>query len=127
MEEEFLLTKCFSKESYMYNPAKAKSNTSKLNPYLVKEVMEATPQQILIKIYDFAILNCQRKNLAKTNKALQELMNSLKWEGEDVKNVSTGLFKLYQYCQDEMRKKNYDIVLRILTELRESWLMAFNM
>lgn len=111
----------------MYNPTQAKSNSSKLNPYLVKEIMEATPQQLLIKIYDFAILNCQKRNLAKTNQALQELINSLKWEGEEVANISAGLYRLYQYCQEEMRKKNYDIVYKILTELRESWLAAFNM
>ncbi len=112
----------------MYNTATlTKRNSKTVNNYIVKEIMEATPQQLLIKIYDFAILNCQRKNLAKTNQALQELINSLRWEGEDVKQVSTGLFKLYQFCQSEMRKKNYDIVYRILSELRETWLKAFNM
>ncbi len=111
----------------MYNPTLARTKSNKLNPYLVKEIMEATPQQLLIKIYDFAILNCQRKNLAKTNQAVQELINSLSWEGEEVSNVSAGLLKLYQYCQDEMRKKNYEIVYKILTELRDSWLSIFNM
>lgn len=111
----------------MYNQTLTSKNSNRLNHYLVKEIMEATPQQLLIKIYDFAILNCQRKNLAKTNQALQELINSLKWEGEEVANVSSGLFKLYQFCQDSMRKKDYEIVLQILTELRESWLAAFNM
>ena len=112
----------------MYNTATlTKRNSKTVNNYIVKEIMEATPQQLLIKIYDFAILNCQRRNLAKTNQALQELINSLRWEGEDVKQISTGLFKLYQYCQNEMRGKNYDIVYRILSELRETWIKAFNM
>ncbi len=112
----------------MYNAATlTKHNPNRANHYIVKEIMEATPQQLLIKIYDFAILNCQRKNLAKTNQALQELINSLKWEGEEVTNISSGLYRLYQYCQEEMRKKNYEIVYKILTELRETWLAAFNM
>ena len=111
----------------MYNSTHLRSKSNKLNPYLIKELMEATPQQLLIKIYDFAILNCQRKNLAKTNSALQELINLLSWEGKGVAEISAGLQSLYQYCQDEMRNKNYDIVFKILTELRESWLIAFNM
>ncbi len=112
----------------MYNTATyTKKNSVRARNYLVKEIMESTPQQLIIKIYDFAILNCQRKNLAKTNMAIQELINSLKWEGKDVIQVSAGLFKLYQYCQAEMRKKNYNAVYKILTELRESWLRAFNM
>ena len=111
----------------MYNMTLAKRNSNRINNYLVKEILESTPQQLLIKIYDFAILNCQRKNLAKTNRALQELINSLRWDSEEVAKISSGLNSLYQYCQDEMRNKNYDIVLKILTELRESWLTAFNM
>lgn len=95
-----------------------------VNQYLVKEIMEATPQQLLIRIYDFAILNCKKENLAKTNSAIQELINSLRFN-EECKEISTGLLRLYLYCQEEMRKKNYDNVLKILTELKETWVQAF--
>ncbi len=110
----------------MMNPNLTKNN-GRLNPYLVKEIMEATPQQLMIKIYDFAILNCQRHNLEKTNAALEELISALRFEPEPVKQVAIGFLKLYRYCQDQMRKKNYDEVLHILTELRNSWLKAFKM
>lgn len=105
------------------------SNTqqNKLNPYLVKEIMEAAPQQLLIKVYDFAILNCQRQDLVKTNNALQELINSLRFDTEEMNNISTGLLRLYQYCQDQMRKKNYTVVYKILTELRDTWTSAFKL
>lgn len=101
--------------------------SNQMNSYLVKEIMEASPQQLLIKVYDFAIVNCQRNNIEKTNKALQELINALRFDGDEVKEISTGLLKLYQYCQEEMRNRNFDIVLKILTDLRESWRSAFNM
>lgn len=107
----------------MYNATYA--NPSKVNKYVVNDILEATPQQLLIKVYDFAIVNCQKHNLAKTNAALQELINSLRFDDEKVKEVSIGLYKLYQYCQEEMRKQNYQVVYKILTELRESWLNAF--
>lgn len=101
---------------------------NQLNSYLVKEILEATPQQLLIKIFDFAIVNCQKHNIEKTNKALQELINSLKFEGDDnVKQISLGLLKLYQFCQEEIRKQNYDIVYKILVDLRNSWLSAFKL
>jgi len=96
-----------------------------MNQYLVKEIMEATPQQLLIKIYDFAILNCNKQNMVKTNNAIQELINSLSFETEPVREISTGLLRLYLYCQDQMRKQNYSIVHKILTELRETWIEAF--
>jgi flagellar protein FliS len=97
----------------------------RLKQYQMKEIMDATPQQLLIKIYDFAILNCNKNNLAKTNAALQELINALRFD-DQCREISTGFYRLYLYCQEEMRKKNYAIVLKILTELRESWINAFN-
>lgn len=101
--------------------------SNQMNSYLVKEIMEASPQQLLIKVYDFAIVNCQRQNIEKTNKGIQELINALRFDGDEVKEISIGLLKLYQFCQEEMRNRNYEIVLKILTDLRESWRSAFNM
>jgi len=109
----------------MYS-TKLNNKKSKLNSYLVKEIMEATPQQLLIKILDFAILHCQKHDLIKTNAALQQLISALRFDTPDVREISIGLLKLYQYCQDQMRKKNYANVLEILTSLRESWLKAFS-
>lgn len=111
----------------MYNPSYTFNRGNQVSQYLVKEIMDASPQQLLIKIYDFAILNCQRQNLEKTNKAIQELINSLRFDLEEAKEISIGLLKLYQFCQEQMRQKNYDIVYKILTELRETWLKIFNM
>ena len=73
--------------------------------------LNASPQKLIMKIYDFAITQCRNKNLEKTNKALAELINALRFDGEEVSEISTGLRKLYEFCQDQMRKKNYDISL----------------
>ena len=99
----------------------------RINQYLVKEIMDASPQQLLIKIYDFAILNCQRRNMVKTNNAIQELINSLNFTDDSAREISIGLLRLYQFCQEQMRKKEYEIVYKILTELRDTWRNAFNM
>jgi len=110
----------------MYSSKFNNNKNSKLNPYFVKEILEASPQQLLIKIYDFAIVNCQKHDLYRTNSALQQLINALRYDREDVKEVSIGLLKLYQFCQNEMRNKNYNTVLEILTQLRNSWIEAFS-
>ncbi len=102
------------------------NKTNPVNNYLVKEILEADPKQIIMKIYDYAILNCQKKDLAKTTQAIQELINSLKFDDENISSISIGLLRLYQYCQDQMRKQNYDIVYRILTDLRSTWISIFN-
>ncbi|QQS35433.1 MAG: flagellar protein FliS [Ignavibacteriales bacterium] len=110
----------------MHNPSLAYKNQSRTNQYLVNEVMEATPQQLLIKLYDIAIVSCQKQDMIRTNKAIQELTNALNFNDDGAKEVSIGLLRLYQFCQDQMRKNNFDVVKKILTELRDSWISAFN-
>lgn len=107
-------------------PSYSFSGKSKLNTYIQKEILEANPKQLLIKTYDNAIINCQRKDIARTNRAIQELINSLRFESEPEKEISIGLLKLYLFCQDQMRNSKYEIVNKILTELRQTWLEAFN-
>ncbi|MCE1188451.1 MAG: flagellar protein FliS [Ignavibacteria bacterium] len=111
----------------MNTTAYSQNKTAPLNPYLVKEILEASPQKLLIKIYDFALTHCQLHDMVKTNRALDELINSLNFDDEKAKEISIGLLRLYQFCQDQMRKKNYDIVYTILSDLKDAWLTIFNM
>lgn len=98
----------------------------RLNQYLLKEIMEATPKQLLIKIYDVAIISSKKKDFMRTNNAIQVLINALRFDGEGVKEISTGLLRLYLYCQDQSRKNNFEMTTKILSELRETWSKALN-
>ena len=108
----------------MYYSNYANPQNNRMNQYLVKEILDATPQQIIIKIYDFAISSCAKKDLFKTNNAIQELINALRFDDEKAKEIAIGLLKLYRYCQEEMRKNNSDIVRQLLTDLRDAWVSA---
>jgi len=99
-------------------------NKSKLNPYLSNQILNASPEQLLIKVFDFAVINSEKKDMIKTNTAVQELIGFLRFDDESDKELSINLIGLYQYCQDQARKNNFDLVTKILTELRESWLQA---
>lgn len=110
----------------MFNSGYSLQHNNKLNPYLVKEILDATPQQLIIKVYDFAIVNCQKKNIEKTNKAIQELINALRFDDERFREFSIGLLNLYHFCQEEVRNRNFETAQRFLTELRESWLSNLN-
>ncbi len=99
----------------------AQSFQNKTNQYLVNQINISTPQQLIIKVYDFAILHCQKNDMLKTNEALQVLINSLNFNEPSAKEISSGLLKLYQYCQDQMRKQKNQIVIKILTDLRDTW------
>ncbi|MBA4407422.1 flagellar protein FliS [bacterium] len=95
--------------------------TKRVNQYLTNEILDASPEQLIMKIFNFAILRCQKHDMIKTNEALQVLINSLNFEHPEAKEISVGFFRLYRYCQDQMRKQNYDIVYKTLTELKETW------
>ncbi|MFA8344022.1 MAG: flagellar export chaperone FliS [Rhodothermaceae bacterium] len=101
------------------------NKTNRANAYLTKEILEASPQKLLLKIYDFAIANCKAGNMEKTNKAINELINALRYDDEKAKEVSIGLLKLYQFCQEQMRKGDSEIVYKILTDLRNAWETIF--
>lgn len=101
-------------------------NRSKINPYLANQVLQSSPEQLLIKVYDYAIINSEKKDMVKTNSALSELIGFLRFDDETYKDLSISLLRLYQFCQDQARKSNFGLVSKILTELRESWLKAIN-
>lgn len=101
-------------------------NDNRANAYLANEILDASPEKLLLKVYDFAIAQCKNKNLEKTNKALSTLIGALRFDTKESAEISTGLIRLYEFCQDQMREKNYDIVEQILSELRDTWISAFS-
>ncbi|MGD8777585.1 MAG: flagellar protein FliS [Ignavibacteria bacterium] len=112
----------------MYQTASYKNlanPANRANVYIVKEILEADQKKLLIKIYDFAILHAKKGNIEKANNALGQLIKALNFDLEETKEIAIGLLKLYQFCQDQIRKRESDIAVRILSDLRETWLMAF--
>lgn len=99
-------------------------NRSKINPYLANQVLQSSPEQLLIKVYDYAVINSEKKDMIKTNSAISELIGFLRFDDAATKNLSVNLLRLYQFCQDQARKNNFTVVTKILSELRESWLQA---
>lgn len=111
------------RDEKMQNTATYKTN--KLNTYLANEILNSSPEKLLIKVFDYAIVNSQKHDIVKTNEAIQQLINALRYDNEEMSAISTGLLRLYQFCQDQMRKRNYDVVKEILVQLRETWINVF--
>ncbi len=92
-----------------------------VNKYLANDILNASPEQVIMKVFGFAIQSCQRHDMIKTNEALQVLINALNFDNPEAKEISVGFFRIYRFCQDQMRKRNYEIVYKTLSELKESW------
>jgi len=96
-----------------------RNNTGGHLNYHKNEIMNLSPAQLVLKVYDIAVLGCKLRDSMKVSKALVELISALDFEKGD---IAIGLFKLYQYCLDIVKKDNFEEAQKILLELREAWL-----
>jgi flagellin-specific chaperone FliS len=78
-----------------------------------------TPAQLVLKVYDVAIVAGKNNDTQKASKAIVELISALRFEHGE---ISLGLFRLYQYCLDSVKVGKFDDAVKILSELRNTWL-----
>ena len=86
--------------------------------YKQQDVMSASPLRLEIMTYDLAIRACEQQDFAKATKTISALRDTLDLNYPD---VSLGLFRLYQWCLDCIRKGDYVSSITTLTELRGAW------
>lgn len=89
------------------------------NQYRKQDVMNASPLRLVIMTYDLAILSCEQKDFNKSIKTISALRDALDM---DYPEVAAGLFRLYQWCLDCIRKGDYTSAITTLSELRGAWL-----
>jgi len=88
------------------------------NQYRKQDVMSASPLRLVIMTYDLAIRACEQQDFAKAAKTISALRDALDL---DYPEVSVGLFRLYQWCLECIRKSDYSSAITTLTELRGAW------
>ncbi|MBP7212027.1 flagellar export chaperone FliS [bacterium] len=120
-------------------------NNTYLNQYKKNEVETATPEQILILLYDGAIRFLIKAKQAMADKNIQETHNNLisceniilefmsSLDMENGGDLAQRLYSLYDYyyntlVQANMEKnvKKVDYVLAHLKDLRTTWSKAIN-
>jgi flagellin-specific chaperone FliS len=86
--------------------------------YRRQEVMGASPIRLVVMAYDLAIQACEQEDFARATKVVSILRDALNY---DYAEVAVGLFRLYQWCLDCIRREDYASALVTLRELREAW------
>jgi flagellin-specific chaperone FliS len=86
--------------------------------YRQQEVLGASPLHLVIMAYDLAIKACEQQDFEKAVKTISALRDALDFEYPE---VSTGLFRIYQYCLDSLRQGDFSGVGNTLKDLREAW------
>jgi flagellar secretion chaperone FliS len=89
--------------------------------YRQQEIMGASPIRLVIMAYDMAIRSCEKKDFQTATKAISALRDALDF---DYPEVSVSLFRLYQWCLDNLRQGEYQASMATLTELRDAWITA---
>jgi flagellin-specific chaperone FliS len=91
---------------------------------LEAEIYSWSKEKLILKMYDLFIVSVKRNDINKGSKVLIELMSSLNFDYED---VSSRLYRLYEYCQRCIFQKKAEEALFIITELRNTWAKTFNL
>ena len=95
-----------------------------LNQYRQNEILNASPTELILKLYDLAIVSIKKNDIAKANQVITELISALNFEYQE---VALGFFRLYRYCQQNLNQGNTQEPLMILQQLRDTWAKAFNL
>lgn len=84
--------------------------------------MSATPEQLVVKLYDLGIASCHRGDRYKLRAVLRELIASLNMEkgGE----IAGRLYSIYAFCMDHSANGDLEPVAEILGGLRDAWKSA---
>lgn len=97
-----------------------KRNIIMKNPqreYQEQAIKNATPTELITKLYDFAIQACYQEDEDQLYEVLNTLMQSLNFEYE----ISETLYNLYEYCQQQAKENEYNEVRELLEPVREAW------
>jgi flagellar secretion chaperone FliS len=86
--------------------------------YRQQDVMGASPIHLVVMAYDLAITSCEKQDFERATKAIGALRDALNF---DYTECSLGLFRLYQWCLENIRQGDYAASLVTLRELREAW------
>lgn len=92
--------------------------------YLEQEVLQWSPEKIILKTYDLFIVACKKGDIVKMNRVLVTLMTSLNFEYSE---PSSRLYRLYEYCQKCISERRFDDALFIIESLRTTWAQVFNL
>lgn len=91
----------------------------RLLQYQRQAILTASPEQLVLKLYDLGIQACHLEDRSKLRKVLVELITGLNFEkgGE----IATRLLALYNFCLTESATGSLKDVNEILTGLRDVW------
>jgi flagellin-specific chaperone FliS len=90
---------------------------SAVNTYQAQAVKNASPTELISILYDLLIQSCHKQEQERAMDILSTLIRSLNFDYE----LSSDLFGIYEYCQRQIRKQNYQEVIELIDGIRDTW------
>ena len=91
------------------------------NPYLQQQIKTASPEKLILMLYDIGLKSCKAKDRQKAAKVLVELIGSLNF---DYKEIALGYFELYRFALDGIHRGKFENAIWVLQGLRDVWKSA---
>lgn len=88
------------------------------NPYLLQQINTASPEKLVLMLYDLGIRCCRAGERQKAAKVFVELISALDF---DYKDVALEYFDLYRYALDQVHSGKFQNAIMVLEGLREVW------
>jgi flagellin-specific chaperone FliS len=101
-----------------------KRNQNSINPYQRSRVMTASPEQLILYVYDAAVNALQRQDRIRSLEAVNLLVSSLRYEHRD---LAMSFYRSYDSVQRQIMRGNYGLAQTILREMRETWREAMEL
>lgn len=93
--------------------------TLRMNQYHAQEIQSATPEELIAKLYSVGISACHQEDKEKVRAVCMELISALNFDVDP--EFADQLYSLYEFCLTESAMGNFDVVVDVLSGLREAW------
>ncbi|MGQ9553374.1 MAG: flagellar export chaperone FliS [Anaerolineae bacterium] len=87
--------------------------------YKERQIMTASPLDLVITTYDVALMGCATEDMQRSLAALSQLRAALNWKAAP--EIAPRLQAIYEFCEECIRKRDFEVPSRILRELRDTW------
>ncbi len=97
--------------------------SNRKNPYLVQKVMTASPEQLVLYVFDAALLACSRNDKIKAVEAIQVLISSLRFDYQD---IATNFYNTYSGIINLVNRAEFDLAKTMISDIKGTWERAMN-
>jgi flagellin-specific chaperone FliS len=105
-------------QSLLEAPVRPVPRPGVYSQYRDQQILSASPTQLLIMLYEQAIVQCEARDPQRAGRAITELIGALNF---DAGEIATDLFRLYEYCLWEIRRQHFSDAAHILRRLKTAW------